>query len=53
MTHGQLDIGARGSHIYDRHCDEQKFEYEISAEAPILLDIQYALELLDPMDEIQ
>ena len=53
MTHGQLDIGHRGSHIYGMHCDEQRFGYEISVGAPNLLDIQEAPELLNPMDEIQ
>ena len=53
MIHSQLDIGPRESHTYGRHYDEQRFEYEISDGALILLDIQKALELLDPMDEIQ
>ena len=38
MTHGQLDIGSRGSHIYGRHCVESRFGYEISDGALVLLD---------------
>ena len=38
MTHGQLDIGPRGSHTYGRHYDEERFGYEISDGPLVLLD---------------